>query len=63
LKCNCFNFSLGIGAAFTIPSAQAHIAIHFPTPSQKAAALGVWGASGSLGFMWVKISLSRSCTN
>ncbi|TVY21381.1 Puromycin resistance protein pur8 [Lachnellula arida] len=41
----------GIGAAFTIPSAQAHIAIHFPDPAMKASALGIWGASGSLGFI------------
>lgn len=41
----------GIGAAFTIPSAQAHIAHYFSDPSQKAKALGIWGASGSLGFM------------
>ncbi|KAL1306890.1 hypothetical protein AAFC00_005535 [Neodothiora populina] len=41
----------GIGAAFTIPSAQAHIALHFPSPAQKAKALGLWGASGSLGFI------------
>ncbi|EPE32051.1 MFS general substrate transporter [Glarea lozoyensis ATCC 20868] len=41
----------GIGAAFTIPSAQAHVAIYFPDPKEKARALGVWGASGSLGFI------------
>ncbi|KAI9825370.1 MAG: hypothetical protein M1819_000536 [Sarea resinae] len=41
----------GIGAAFTIPSAQAHIALHFPVPAKKATALGFWGASGSLGFI------------
>jgi MFS family permease len=41
----------GIGAAFTIPPAQAHIAIYFPDQSKKAKALGIWGASGSLGFM------------
>lgn len=41
----------GIGAAFTIPSAQAHIALHFPNPASKAKALGIWGAAGSLGFI------------
>lgn len=41
----------GIGAAFTIPSAQAHIAVCFPEPAKKAQALGFWGVSGSLGFM------------
>lgn len=41
----------GIGAAFTIPSAQAHIALYFSQSAQKAKALGIWGASGSLGFM------------
>jgi len=32
----------GIGAAFTIPPAQAHIALHFTDPTQKAKALGIW---------------------
>lgn len=41
----------GIGAAFTIPPAQAHIALHFSDPTQKAKALGIWGAAGSLGFI------------
>jgi len=41
----------GIGAAFTIPSAQAHIALYFTDPTQKAKALGIWGAAGSLGFI------------
>ncbi|OGM43956.1 aminotriazole resistance protein [Aspergillus bombycis] len=41
----------GIGAAFTIPSAQAHIAVCFPEPAKKAQALGFWGVSGSLGFI------------
>ncbi|EKG18555.1 Major facilitator superfamily [Macrophomina phaseolina MS6] len=41
----------GIGAAFTIPPAQAHIALHFTQPVRKAKALGAWGASGSLGFI------------
>ncbi|GME22928.1 MFS general substrate transporter [Neofusicoccum parvum] len=41
----------GIGAAFTIPPAQAHIALHFTEPAKKAKALGIWGASGSLGFI------------
>ncbi|KAH6665535.1 major facilitator superfamily-domain-containing protein [Halenospora varia] len=41
----------GIGAAFTIPSAQAHIAIHFTEPSKKARAIGIWAASGSVGFI------------
>ena len=41
----------GIGAAFTIPPAQAHIALHFTDPTQKAKALGIWGAAGSLGFI------------
>ena len=41
----------GIGAAFTIPAAQAHIALHFTDSSKKAKALGIWGAAGSLGFI------------
>jgi MFS family permease len=41
----------GIGAALTIPSAQAHIALHFTKPAEKAKALGIWGAAGSLGFI------------
>lgn len=41
----------GIGAAFTIPPAQAHIALHFADPTRKAKALGIWGAAGSLGFI------------
>jgi MFS family permease len=43
----------GIGAAFTIPSAQAHIALYFRDAGGKAKALGIWGSSGSLGFMYV----------
>ncbi|KAF2135321.1 uncharacterized protein K452DRAFT_281717 [Aplosporella prunicola CBS 121167] len=41
----------GIGAASTIPPAQAHIALCFPQPAQKAKAVGIWGAAGSLGFI------------
>ena len=41
----------GIGAAFTIPSAQAHIALHFNDPKIQSKALGIWGAAGSLGFI------------
>ncbi|KAF3479628.1 aminotriazole resistance protein [Arthroderma uncinatum] len=41
----------GVGAAFTIPSAQAHIAICFPDPVKKARALGLWGVAGSVGFI------------
>jgi MFS family permease len=41
----------GIGAAFTIPPAQAHIALYFNDPTKKAKALGIWGAAGSLGFI------------
>lgn len=41
----------GIGAGFTIPSAQAHVAIYFPTPAERAKALGFWAAAGSLGFI------------
>lgn len=44
---------VGIGAAFTIPPAQAHIAIYFSDPKKKVRALGYWGAAGSLGFMYV----------
>ncbi|KAK8151159.1 major facilitator superfamily domain-containing protein [Phyllosticta citrichinensis] len=40
-----------IGAAFTIPAAQAQLAIQFADPARKAKALGIWGASGSLGFI------------
>ena len=41
----------GIGAGFTIPSAQAHVAIHFPSPKERARALGFWAAAGSMGFI------------
>lgn len=41
----------GIGAGFTIPSAQAHVAIHFPGPRARARALGFWAAAGSMGFI------------
>ncbi|OJD33173.1 mfs transporter [Diplodia corticola] len=41
----------GIGAAFTIPPAQAHVALYFTEPAKKAKALGIWGAAGSLGFI------------
>ncbi|CAF9903178.1 MAG: hypothetical protein ALECFALPRED_000157 [Alectoria fallacina] len=48
---NWLTFALGIGAAFTIPPAQAHIAIYFSDPKKKVTALGYWGAAGSLGFI------------
>ena len=51
-----------IGAAFTIPSAQAHIALNFPDPKKKASALGFWGAAGSLGFI-VGLILGGVLTN
>jgi MFS family permease len=41
----------GIGAAFTIPSAQAFISLTFPDPKSRAFALGIWGASASAGFV------------
>ncbi|KAK2839271.1 hypothetical protein FQN49_006305 [Arthroderma sp. PD_2] len=41
----------GIGAGFTIPSAQAHVAIYFPSPAERAKALGFWAAAGSVGFI------------
>lgn len=41
----------GIGAGFTIPSAQAHVAIYFPTPAERAKALGFWAAAGSVEFI------------
>ncbi|KAM5441779.1 hypothetical protein MferCBS31731_003039 [Microsporum ferrugineum] len=41
----------GIGAGFTIPSAQAHVAIYFPSPAERAKALGFWAAAGSMGFI------------
>ncbi|DAA78966.1 TPA_exp: Uncharacterized protein A8136_2751 [Trichophyton benhamiae CBS 112371] len=41
----------GIGAGFTIPSAQAHVAIYFPSPVERAKALGFWAAAGSVGFI------------
>lgn len=43
--------STGVGAAFTIPSAQAHIGIHFSDPAEKSVALGWWAAAGSVGFV------------
>ena len=42
---------LGIGAAFTVPSAQAYIVLFFSEPKAKAIALGYWAASGSVGFV------------
>ncbi len=62
-KClsNWLEFSVGIGAAFTIPPAQAHIAIYFSDPKERVTALGYWGAAGSLGFMYVlKRTFQRS---
>ena len=53
-------FPVGIGAAFTIPSAQAHIAIYFSDPKRKATALGYWGAAGSLGFVYVTKTTPRN---
>ncbi|KAK8152037.1 major facilitator superfamily domain-containing protein [Phyllosticta citribraziliensis] len=41
----------GIGAVFTIPAAQAQLAIQFADPARKAKALGIWLASGLLGFI------------
>ena len=42
---------LGIGAAFTVPPAQAYITLFFSEPKAKAVALGYWAASGSVGFV------------
>ena len=41
----------GIGAAFTVPSAQAYITLFFSEPKAKAIALSYWAASGSVGFV------------
>ncbi|KAK2877849.1 hypothetical protein FQN49_001142 [Arthroderma sp. PD_2] len=41
----------GVGAAFTIPSAQAHIALCFPDPVKKARALGFWAVAAAVGFI------------
>ena len=60
-RVNKLTFLAGIGAAFTIPPAQAHIAIYFTDPKKKVTALSYWGAAGSLGFMYVmQRSLSGS---
>ena len=48
-----FTFFSGIGAAFTIPPAQAQIAIYFADPKKKVTAVGYWEAAGSLGFIYV----------
>lgn len=40
----------GIGAGFTIPSAQAHV-LCFADPAKRARALGFWAAAGSVGFI------------
>ncbi|OAL72142.1 transmembrane efflux protein [Trichophyton violaceum] len=48
----------GIGAGFTIPSAQAHVAIYFPSPAERAKALGFWAAAAGVGFFWISLILS-----
>lgn len=41
----------GIAAAFTIPAAQSMVALSFEDPTSRVRAFGVWGASGSSGFV------------
>lgn len=41
----------GIAAAFTIPAAQSMVALSFEDPKSRVRAFGVWGASGSSGFV------------
>lgn len=41
----------GLAAAFTIPSAQSMVALSFDDPKARVRAFGVWGASGSSGFV------------
>jgi len=43
----------GLAAAFTVPSAQAMIGHLFPEPKAHALALSWWGATGSMGFVYV----------
>jgi len=44
---------IGIGAAFTIPCAQAHISLYFAEPKKKVRAVAIWGLFGTMGFMCV----------
>lgn len=54
-------FPVGIGAAFIISPAKAHIAIYFGNPEEKVTALSYWGAAGFLGFMSVFKNRSDRC--
>ncbi|KAI0544202.1 aminotriazole resistance protein [Xylaria curta] len=42
----------GLGAAFTIPSAQSLVALAFEDPQERVTAFAVWGGSGSSGFVF-----------
>lgn len=42
---------LGFAAAATIPAAQSLVSLSFEDPTARIRAFGVWGASGSLGFV------------
>jgi MFS family permease len=42
---------IGIGGAFTIPPAQAHISLYFPEPKKRVKATAAWGMFATLGVM------------
>lgn len=57
---NLIPYHAGVAAAFTIPSAQAMIGHLFPDPKAHALALSWWGATGSMGFVYVITSFHSS---
>lgn len=57
---NLIPYHAGVAAAFTIPSAQAMIGHLFPDPKAHALALSWWGATGSMGFVYVVTSFHSS---